>query len=149
MRLRDWAARAYAARGAKALLLRLQDRHGQSACYLLWAAWAAAEGRPVDDALLTLAATRAEGWERIAVAPLRGIRRRAAKGSDLRDDFAELELDAELRLLDGLDLMTPSPGGEATTIGAALARAAAGWPTPAPPGELESLSHIFADLRSC
>ena len=70
-RLADWAQAAYAAPGVADLCLALQDEHGQSVCLLLWAAWAGATDRPVDQ---LGAASLARTWEANVVGPLRAAR---------------------------------------------------------------------------
>ncbi len=147
MSLWDWATRAYAAPGAEAACLRLQDHYGQSVSYLLWAAWAAAEGRPVDAAVARAAAAHAANWEEEVLRPLREIRHGSAH--DLRAELLAQELIAERRLLEHLEQMTPTPAGQDLQAEDALVLAVAHWPTPAPREMLQSLSHIFADLRSC
>ena len=147
MRLWDWATRAYAAPGAEAACLRLQDHYGQSVSYLLWAAWAASEGRPVGDALGGEAAVHAAAWEAQVLRPLRALRRGAA--ADLRAELLAQELVAERRLLEHLEAMTPPAPGAAIPVADALVRAAAHWPTPAPCEMLQSLSHVFAEPGSC
>ena len=55
-------------------MLALQDEH--SACtYLLWAAWAGEEGRPLEPGLTQKAAALARHWETQALQPLRAARR--------------------------------------------------------------------------
>ena len=147
MSLWDWAVRAYAAAGAKASCLQLQDRYGQSVSYLLWAAWATAERRPVDSDLAERAAAQALEWEEQVLRPLRAQRREASL--DLRAELLAQEIVAERRLLDRLEQMTPPPADAVIAIDRALIRAAASWPTPAPRDALLSLSRIFADLGSC
>ena len=147
MNLWDWAGRAYAAPGVEAVCLRLQDRFGQSVSYLLWAAWTAAEGRPLDDALVGRAAARAFLGETEALRPLRAARR-AAEG-ERRAALKRQELAAERRLLEALETMTPAPGPAPLGLAETLGRAAAAWPTPAPRDELDLLSRIFAEPGSC
>ena len=147
MSLLDWATRAYAAPGAQAACLRLQDHYGQSVCYLLWAAWTAAEGRPVDAGLAERAAAHAAGWESEVLGPLRAIRRAAA--ADLRAELLAQELVAERRLLDHLEQMTPAPSGQTVAMADALVLAVAHWPTSAPRETLHMLSRIFAGPGSC
>jgi len=146
MSLWDWATRAYAAPGAEAACLRLQDHYGQSVSYLIWAVWTAAEGRPLDADLTGRAAAHAADWEEQVMRPLRALRRGAA--ADLHAELLAQELVSERRLLEHLEAMTPSPAGERAPPADALVLAVAHWPTPAPREMLQSLSHIFADLGS-
>ena len=52
-----WALQAYARDGAAEACLQMQDRHGQSVPYLLWAAWAAQTGRALTGAQLRAGAS--------------------------------------------------------------------------------------------
>ena len=143
----DWATRAYAAPGAEAACLRLQDHYGQSVSYLLWAAWAAAEVRGIDADLAVRAAAHAVQWEEQVLRPLRAVRRDAAL--DLRAERLAQELVAERRLMEQLEQMTPPSTETKVAVTDALVLAVAHWPTPAPRETLQSLSRIFADLCSC
>ena len=152
MTLWDWVVRAHAAPGADTLCLKLQDEHGQSVSYLLWAAWAAAEGRAVDAALLGRAADLTKAWEQRALGWLRSARRGmkaelpgidAAARQTLRARIAEDELAAERLLLESLEAMTPASKGEPRPFSAALILAASHWDAPVPHADLESLSRIF------
>lgn len=157
MRLWDWARRAYAAPGAQVACVALQDGHGQSVCYLLWAAWAAAEGRGTASAL-GRAAEIARAWESVALEPLRAARtglKAQASGIDpaarmaLRGRIAEDELTAERLLLVALEELVGPSEGAARPLGLALDQAVAAWGAQAPTETLETLSRIFADLGSC
>ena len=72
MRIWDWALEVYARQPVAAACLNLQDGHGQNVPYLLWAAWAAGEGRSAD---LKEAARLMRDWDAEIGAPLRGVRR--------------------------------------------------------------------------
>ena len=77
----DWANAAYARPGVEALCLELQDHHGHCVSYLLWAAWAAREGRELDAAALGEAVSLAGDWDAKALRPLRLARRRGRPSS--------------------------------------------------------------------
>jgi uncharacterized protein (TIGR02444 family) len=143
----DRAGGAYAAPGAEAACLRLQDQFGQSVSYLLWAAWAAAEGRPVDGPLVARAAAYASQYEAQVLRPLRAARRTA--DGEQRTALKARELAAERRLLETLEAMTPAPAGAPLGLADALGRAAAVWPTPAPWEDMDLLMRIFAEPGSC
>ncbi len=131
-----WALEAYARPGAAQACLTLQDDHGQCVPYLLWAAWAAGEGRPIDASTLQAGAALAADWEAAAVGPLRAARRamkREVQGmadgarEALRAEVKALELQAEQLLIDALAAMAPEAGGTALPLAPALAAAAAAW----------------------
>src|SRR6185312_15267284 len=71
----DWAVEVHGKDGVDAALTGLQDRHDQCVAYLLWAAWAAAEGRPLSSDVLAEAAALARRWEGAGTRPLRAARR--------------------------------------------------------------------------
>ena len=145
----DWAVEAHGRDGVDAALNGLQDAHGQCVAYLLWAAWAAAEGRPLDPILLTQGAALAAHWEAAATGPLRQARRelkaRAPPIDDdartaLREQVRKAEFAAERLLMETLEGLAPEPAGSAGQIAAALAAAAAAWRTPAPRDALDALA---------
>lgn len=128
-----WALEAYARPGAAQACLTLQDDHGQCVPYLLWAAWAAGEGRPLDGPTLQAGAALAADWEAAAVGPLRAARRamkREVQGmadgarEALRAEVKALELQAERLLIDTLAALAPEAGGPALPLAPALAAAA-------------------------
>ncbi len=100
-------------RGSPRLLIELQDRHGQSAAFLLWRLWRL-EDSP-SDTLLARAVAIARSAEARVIQPLRRARRALdrppetigqADGWALRADIGRTELAAErwlLRALAGLD----------------------------------------------
>src|SRR5882757_9867483 len=111
MSLWDWAVEAYARPGVADACLELQDRHGQSAGFLLWAAWAGG----VEPALLAQAAQAARAWDACAVTPLREVRRTLkppcppvedAARERVRTAVQAAELAAEQLLLQTLEAMT-------------------------------------------
>src|SRR5665213_2549034 len=119
MRFWTWALEAYARPGAAEACLKLQDRFGQCVPYLLWAAWAAREGRRLDAATLQAGAELCGRWETAAVGPLREARRAmkpsAAGIADgaretLRAEVKALELKAEQLLIETLEALSPEAG---------------------------------------
>lgn len=145
MRLWDWAVQAYARPGVEPLCLALQDQHGQCVSYLLWALWAAGEGRALDRDALAEAAGMARDWETRVVAPLRARRRDPkAATADVREAIKADELAAESRLLERLEARTPPPGGPAFDPHAALRAAAAAWRADRPVSLLDSLADAFS-----
>ncbi len=149
MRYWDWAVEVHGREGVDALLTGLQDTHGQCVSYLLWAAWAAAERRPVEEALLRTAADVAHRWEAVATSPLRHARRELKAAFPPIDDGARLglreqvrgaEFAAERLLMETLEAVTPAPADAPRDLVGALRRAVAAWPNPAPAGALEDLA---------
>lgn len=146
----DWAKRAYAAPGARALCLDLQDRRGQSVCLLLWAAWAG----PVEPDVLDRAATLARDWERQVIGPLRAARRgvRSVEGltpaacARLRERIRAEELAAERALLKLLQALTRRPGAEAAAE--AMWAASVAWGHAAPEEEVRALAAIFPPRKA-
>jgi uncharacterized protein (TIGR02444 family) len=145
----DWALLAYARPGAAEDCLELQDAYGQSVPYLLWAAWAAADGRRLAPERLARGAALARAWEDAAVGPLRQVRRRIKSPIvDLDEDAREqvrvkvkaVELAAERALIEALEGLAPPPGLEPLLLAAAVAEAGAAWRPAAPLDVL--LSHI-------
>ena len=136
MSLWDWALEAYARPGVAEACLELQDHHGQSVPYLLWAAWAAQDGVTLPAAELAAGAWLARAWDEAAVSPLRQVRRRLKTPmSGMPDDPREAaraqvkaaELAAEHALMLALEAMTPAGGGEAGPLLQALVEASAAW----------------------
>lgn len=149
MRLWDWALDAYGRAGVRESLLGLQDSNGQNVCYLLWAAWAAAEGRPLGPDDLEAGADAARAWEGAAIGPLRAIRRQLKKPIPDLDDGARetvrtriktVELEAEHALLDQLETLAPAPSGAPRPAPKALVEAARAWDRVTPRAELERLA---------
>ena len=136
MTLWDWALYAYARPGVADACLELQDDHGQCVPYLLWAAWAAADGRALDPTTLARGAVLARAWNEAAVGPLRQARRRMKSPlADLTDDAREsaraqvkaAELAAEQALTQALDALSPPGCGSIFPLAPALADAASAW----------------------
>jgi uncharacterized protein (TIGR02444 family) len=153
MRFWTWALEAYARPGAAQACLELQDRHGQNIPYLLWAAWAASEGRPLDRATLEAGAGLAARWEAAAVGPLRAARR-AMKPEvpgmadlareALRAEVKALELQAEQLLIEALEALPPAAGSEDLRLKPALLAATAAWPARASEEALEQLAQTLS-----
>ena len=148
----EWANAAYARPRVEALCLELQDQHGHCVSYLLWAAWAACEGRALDEASLSEAVSLARDWEAKAIRPLR-LARRALKaprpGIDaegqavLREQIKAQELIAERLLLDALEKRAPPLAHPPRDMAAALGEAARAW-GPAPLALIVALSDAFS-----
>jgi uncharacterized protein (TIGR02444 family) len=146
----DWAVAAYAHAGVEEALLDLQDRFGQCVPLLLSAAWAAAEGRAFDAESLEAAADAARVYEGTIIGPLRAIRRTLkAPVPDLddparlaiREQVKALELDAERRLIGGLEALAPAPGASGPRpVADGLLAAARAWSRVVPRAELVSLA---------
>lgn len=142
----DWALQAYARPGVPEACLALQDQHGQNTSLLLWAVYAQAN----DAALLARAAEATRAWDRVALVPLREVRRalkaplppledRAREG--LRQDVKRLELAAERLLLETLGSLSAGQGGAPALE--ALEAASRAWHKPAP---REALAVLAAAL---
>jgi uncharacterized protein (TIGR02444 family) len=148
-----WALEAYARPGAADACLRLQDEFDQCVPYLLWAVWAAGEGRALDAKALTAGAALSERWQSAAVAPLRQARRAMkpsvegiedAAREALRVQVKALELKAEQLLIETLQTMAPEPGGAVSPLAATLTAAVEAWPSKAAPEALERLAQILS-----
>jgi uncharacterized protein (TIGR02444 family) len=137
MRFWDWALSVYARQPVAVACLHLQDAHGQNVPFLLWAAWAALEGRPVD---LPRAAGLVRAWDAEIGAPLRGVRRALKPARTDIDDTAReayreqvkaAELAGEKLLMDSLEATCGSVDITRDVYGALLAAAhAVGAPPP-------------------
>jgi uncharacterized protein (TIGR02444 family) len=143
----------YAREGVEAALLQLQDAHGQSAPYLLWALWMGASGRRAGSATLGTGAALARSWQDVAVSPLRDIRRglkrrigpvRAAARRQLRDRVASLELEAERMLLRMLEDASPPPTATRMDAGRCLRHAISAWGGAAPAELVDRLAELAA-----
>jgi uncharacterized protein (TIGR02444 family) len=147
-----WALQAYARDGVAEGCLDLQDRHGQSVPYLLWAAWAAQTGRALSASDLQAGASLAARWEAAAVGPLRRARRGLkpafegisdAAREQLRGEVKALELKAEQALMLALESLTPAPSGQSCPVNDALRAAVAAWTSPAPDAALARLAEAL------
>jgi uncharacterized protein (TIGR02444 family) len=148
-----WALEAYARPGAAEACLDLQDRFGQCVPYLLWAAWAAGEGRALSREALHAGAELSDRWQAAAVAPLREARRamkpsvagiEEAARATLRAEVKTLELKAEQLLIETLERLAPPAGSAALSLASALAEAARAWPSAAPQSAIERLAHTLS-----
>lgn len=143
MSLWDWAVAAYEAPGVADACLELQDGHGQSTCFLLWAAWSGA----ADPGLLERAADIARAWDAELIGPLRQARRALkpprpplpdAEREALREEVKAAELKAEQGLLMTLGRLVPARRSQ-DQLG--VLRAAAGiWGEAAPEAALAALA---------
>lgn len=149
MTLWPWALHAYARPGVQAACLELQDSHGQSVPFLLWAAWAAQQGCALSADALSQAASLAQRWEQAAVAPLRQARRGLKPPVDgipdtvrepLRAEVKALELRAEELLMRALEAFAGRPGGAPRPVSEALTAASAAWTSAAPETALRRLA---------
>ena len=145
----DWAVEVHGREGVDAALMNLQDQHGQCVAYLLWAAWAAAEGRELDPVLLSQAAALATHWETAATGPIRHARRELKAPAPpidddlrnaLREQVRKAEFAAERLLMDTLEGLAPAPAGRAYDIAQGMIAAVAAWGKPAPSTELQALA---------
>lgn len=136
MTLWDWSARAWAVEPVRIAGLDLQDAQGQNIPLLLWAAWLAATGRPLDADLIDAGCDTARVWQDSAVAPLRAVRRALKSRMPDMDDAAReavraqvqaVELDAERRLLTALEALSPAPDGDPRPALPALVAVARAW----------------------
>ena len=155
MRLWDWAASAYAREGVEEACLELQDGYNQNIPYLLWAAWAAADGRPLDAEVLEMAGETARTWNDTAIEPLRAIHRRLKKPvPDMGDEAREslraqvkaVELSGERLLLEDLETLAPEAKSPALPLAPALVAAAKAWSNVTPRAQLEALAAALSDL---
>ncbi len=144
LNLWEFAVEAYARPGVEAALIELQDRHGQSVPFLLWAAGM----RPTTRQACEDAAEAAHSWEQAVIGPLR-MARRALKSPlpggvlrqpELRDQAKRLELKAERALIDALSVIGAPGDGPVLR---ALALAAAAWGRPPPPDRLAALAALL------
>jgi len=149
----DWAVEVHGREGVDALLIELQDAHDQCVAYLLWAAWAAAEGRELEPVLLLQGAALADHWEEAATGPLRHARRALKAPAPPVDDEARLALREQVRkaefaaerlLMETLEALAPEPGADVSDLGEALGIATRTWREPAPDELLHDLAGRIA-----
>lgn len=145
----DWAVRAYAGSGVSEACLDLQDTAGQSVCLLLWAAWTAQTGHPVDEDTLEAAVDTARAWHGTAVDPLREVRRAlkrphtdmpAEDREAVRDLVKAAELMAERRLLHALEALTPAADRAPSPPLPRLLAASRAWSASVPRAGLTTLA---------
>lgn len=149
MRFWDWALGVYARQPVAAACLHLQDAHGQNVPFLLWAAWAALEGRPVD---LPRAAGLVRAWDAEVGAPLRGVRRTLkpsrpdvedAARETFREQVKAAELAGEKLLMESLEA-TCGPVDVTRDVYGALLAAARATGDPPPEAALARLADALA-----
>ena len=149
----DWAVKAHGRDGVDAALTGLQDSHGQCVAYLLWAAWAAYEGRPLSQDVLKKGAALAQHWEGAATRPLRAARRNLKTPippvtdearEALREQVRKAEFAAERLLMETLEALAPKSEAGAPDTAAALIAAAAAWSRAVPERELRELGQLLA-----
>ncbi|MFN7238110.1 MAG: TIGR02444 family protein [Brevundimonas sp.] len=145
----DWTVRAYANEGVQAACLNLQDSADQDIPLLLWAAWCARTGRPLDSETLDAAVDLTRAWREQAIAPLRAVRRKlTTRQTDLDDAAREAvrtqvkaaELAAERALLQGLADQSPSASGAPSELMTALAATSRAWSPRVPRALLQTLA---------
>jgi uncharacterized protein (TIGR02444 family) len=127
VRLWDYAVMAWEKPDVASLCLDLQDRSGQCVAVLLWRAWAAGEKRSVDGASLARALELARAWEGELLQPLRRARRSGLADPALAAAIRADELDAEHRLLDVLEDLTPPSSGDSHDLMRTLTETMAAW----------------------
>ena len=148
----DWAVRVHGRPGVDEALIALQDAHGQCVAYLLWAGWAAAEGRVLPPELLMQGAALAKHWEGAATMPLRSARRHLKTPAPpitdearlaLREQVRKLEFAAERLLMETLESLAPEPETPPGDIADAITAAALAWSRKAPEAELRALAALI------
>jgi uncharacterized protein (TIGR02444 family) len=150
----DWALATYERAGVEQALLDLQDVNEQNVCLLLWAAWAATTGRPLDDDAFEEAADIARAWEGNAVLPLRTLRRSLKKPipdldptarEAVRAEIKAVELAAEHALLKALERIEAGPRARSLALDAALIAAARVWGGATPRAQLQGLAALLSN----
>lgn len=149
----DWAIEVHGREGVDGALNALQDDHDQCVAYLLWAAWAAQEGRVLPPEILAQGAALSRHWEAAATGPLRTARRNLkapappiaedARGA-LREQVRKVEFAAERLLMETLEALAPEPEGRAQDIAGGLVAAGRAWGRQAPEAELKELAGRLA-----
>ena len=148
----DWAIEVHGREGVDGALNALQDEHGQCVAYLLWAAWAAQEGRVLPPEILAQGAALARHWEGAATRPLRAARRNLKTPAPpiteearnaLREQVRKAEFAAERLLMETLEALAPQPDGGAQDIAGGLLAAAQAWSRQAPEAELRALASLI------
>ncbi len=144
-----YALEVYGRPGVEALMLELQEAHGQCVPYLIWALWLATNGRGADAGALEAAAALARAWQEAAIRPLRDLRRGLAAGARapaardrLRGGVKALELEAERMLLQMLEDASPPESADAPALRAGLGEAAAAWGGAPPAALLDQLARL-------
>ena len=145
----DWAIEVHGRPGVDAALNALQDAQGQCVAYLLWAAWAAAEGRALPPEILMQGAALAKHWEGAATMPLRSARRHLKRPAPpiadeareaLREQVRKIEFAAERLLMETLESLAPEPEGRVGDMAGAMIAASLAWSRNVPQAELTDLA---------
>jgi uncharacterized protein (TIGR02444 family) len=148
----DWAVEVHGRDGVDAALTTLQDHHGQCVAYLLWAAWAAAEGRALPPEILMQGAALAKHWEGAATMPLRSARRHLKDPAPpipddarlaLREEVRKAEFKAERLLMETLESLAPASEGPAGDLADGMIAASLAWSRNAPDPELRALGELI------
>ena len=148
----DWAVEVHGRPGVDVALTTLQDHHGQCVAYLLWAAWAAAQGRPLAPEILMQGAALAKHWEGAATMPLRSARRHLKTPVPpipdearlaLREQVRNAEFAAERLLMETLEALAPQPEGARPGLADSLVAAALAWSRQVPEAELRALAGLI------
>lgn len=148
----DWAVEVHGQPGVDAALTELQDYHGQCVAYLLWAAWAAQEGRTLPPEILMQGAALAKHWEGAATMPLRSARRHLKPPAPpipdeareaLREQVRKAEFAAERLLMDTLESLAPEPEAGPLDLSEALIAAAMAWSRNLPQPQLVQLAALI------
>ncbi len=136
MTLWEWSARAWAAPGVAVAGLDLQDAQQQCIPLLLWAAWSAQTGRPLDADTIDAACDTARVWQDTTIAPLREIRRGLKSRIPDMDDAARetvrgqvkaIELEVERHVLAALEALSPPAEGAPRPVLPALIAVSREW----------------------
>ncbi|MGZ8364282.1 MAG: TIGR02444 family protein [Caulobacteraceae bacterium] len=152
MSLNDWARTVYTRPSVEAVLLELQDHHGQCVSYLLWAAWTACEGRALEGPILIRGADLARSWERSVVSHLRAARRALkiaridmtdVRRETVRAMVKSAEFDAEHALLESLEKLSPALSQPSHPL-PALTAAIGVWTRNAPSALVRQLADLLA-----
>jgi len=145
----DWAVAAYAAPGVAEACLHLQDAADQNVPLLLWAAWCARTGRPLDADTIEAGCDVARAWNDAAIDPLRAVRLtlkipladiQTPDREAVREAVKALELDCERRLLLALEALSPAPSAASTDPLPALVAVSRQWSRMIPRAGLTALA---------
>lgn len=134
MTLWAWTLAVYERPKVAQACLALQDDHGVSTAFLLWAVWA----KGAESQSLARGVEIAKSWEASVLRPVRGVRRWLKPSlpgiadlarETLRNDVKSTELDAERLLMESLERLTVGTAEHPLTL-ECLRAAAAAWGTP-------------------